>query len=126
VSRDGSRIVGRSDGLDGGIQAFVWDEENGMQALDEMLVELGLDLSGWTLLSANAISADGRTIVGAALNPLGLEEAFVAFVPEPTLCLLLAFASLRLGGLTRPSAARSDRTVAQGVALHLIESNVLR
>ena len=47
-----------------------------------------LDVSGWTLSSATAISADGFTIVGNGTNPSGQYEAWVAnlsheAVPEP-------------------------------------------
>jgi hypothetical protein len=50
-----------------------------MRYLHEVLEqEYGLDLGDWVLTSANAISADGRTIAGEGLNPAGDLEAWVA------------------------------------------------
>ena len=61
-----------------GRRAFIWDEENGMQILQEILEnQYGLDLTGWTLVVAHAISADGNTIVGEGINPAGDDEAWV-------------------------------------------------
>ena len=55
-----------------------------MISLKETLIGAGLDVSGWSLTSANAISADGFTIVGDGTNPLGQREAWVANLsPEP-------------------------------------------
>ena len=41
-------------------------------------VEHGLDLTGWQLLNARCISADGLVIAGSGLNPRGQLEAWVA------------------------------------------------
>jgi hypothetical protein len=79
VSSDGSIIVGKSGG-----QAFRWTQSDGMVSLKETLIGAGLDVSGWSLTSANAISADGFTIVGNGINPSGQSEAWVANLsPEP-------------------------------------------
>jgi uncharacterized membrane protein len=81
VSADGSIIVGTSAN-----QAFRWTQKTGIVSLKETLIGEGLDVSGWTLSSANAISADGFTIVGNGINPSGQSEAWVANlepVPEP-------------------------------------------
>ena len=79
VSADGYRIVGESDG-----RAFLWTQETGMVSLKETLIGKGLDLSGWSLTSATAISADGFTIVGSGTHPSGQSEAWVANLsPEP-------------------------------------------
>jgi len=81
VSADGSIIVGV--GSDWGM-AFHWTQKTGMVSLKETLIGAGLDVSGWTLSSANAISADGFTIVGNGTNPSGQSEAWVANLsPEP-------------------------------------------
>jgi probable HAF family extracellular repeat protein len=90
ISGDGTIIVGECDR-----EAFVWDEENGMRSIKEILVaDYGLNLSGWSLTAANAISYDGMTIVGYGTNPNGNLEAWVATIPEPCTILLLG-----LGGL---------------------------
>jgi hypothetical protein len=79
VSADGSIIVGYS-----GLGAFHWTQETGMVSLKETLIGKGLDVSGWTLYEADAISADGFTIVGRGINPSGQYEGWVANLsPEP-------------------------------------------
>ena len=53
-----------------------------MRRLDTALVnEFGLNLTGWQLFAANAISPDGRAIVGFGFNPSGQPEAFLAIIP---------------------------------------------
>ena len=73
VNADGSVIVGISH------WPFIWTTDEGIRRLDEVLVEdHGLDLTGWELLSAVAISDNGRTIVGLGRNPDGVTEAWIA------------------------------------------------
>ncbi len=89
-SADGSVVVGA--GLN---TAAIWDQIHGFRDLQVLLEdEYGLDLSGWDLLSATAISADGLRIVGYGVNPSGQREAWLATLPEPATLSLLA-----LGGL---------------------------
>jgi uncharacterized membrane protein len=87
VSADGSVVVGRSavggTAPRGDDRAFVWDAEHGMRDLAGVLTDLGADLNGWRLTAARAVSDDGRTIAGDAVDPGGREVAFVAVVPEP-------------------------------------------
>lgn len=85
VTGDGSVVVGSSGG-----KAFIWDAEAGIQDLNELLAnEYNLDLAGWTLTNATAISADGKVIAGNGINPDGIREGWVAVVPEPSAGLLL-------------------------------------
>jgi probable HAF family extracellular repeat protein len=89
VSGDGSRIVGQaaSSGAD---TAIFWDEAGGMRTVKSVLQnEFGLNLSGWTLVDASAISADGTTIVGTGIDPFGAQRAWIAMIPEPGTLLLL-------------------------------------
>ncbi len=82
VSADGSVIVG--SGLSASDrEAAIWDATNGMRELDQILIGLGLDLTGWTLEFATAISADARTVVGTGTNPSGNTEAWLARIPLP-------------------------------------------
>ena len=74
VSADGSIVVGTSDALG----AFVWDAEHGMQSLESVLAEHGLNLTGWNLGQARGISADGTTIMGFGNAPSGATEAWIA------------------------------------------------
>ena len=102
VSGDGSIVVGAGDTFDG-TRAFIWDESHGIRDLNDVLVtDYGLDLSGWDLKVANAISDDGQTIVGMGIHN-GNQEAFVAMVPEPSTGLLLG------GGFVLLAARRRGR-----------------
>ncbi|MEM9176288.1 MAG: PEP-CTERM sorting domain-containing protein [Myxococcota bacterium] len=100
VSGDGS-VVGGVGQTEAFLEAFVWDETNGMRSLQDLLVSEGLDLTGWHLQIAIAIADDGETIVGAGLNPDGETEAFLAYLPEPdgpaplAMCVLLLVAGVR-------------------------------
>ncbi|HSJ97463.1 MAG TPA: PEP-CTERM sorting domain-containing protein, partial [Myxococcota bacterium] len=88
-------------------RAFLWDELNGMRALQDVLEEEhGLDLTGWRLSSASDITPDGRTIVGDGLNPDGKREAWIAFVPEPGTTGLLALGFATLAAQRRPLTPR--------------------
>jgi hypothetical protein len=51
-------------------------------SLKGLLTSLGLDLTGWTLEVAQAVSADGRTIVGYGPNPSGNYEGWVAHLGD--------------------------------------------
>jgi hypothetical protein len=70
-----------------------------MLSLQDVLVFGGAtNLDDWTIVSAEAISADGRTVVGAAIGPNG-QEAFVATIgaiPEPSTIILAACATLAI------------------------------
>ncbi len=52
-------------------------------------MDFGLDLTGWTLNEAKAVSDDGLgnpeslSIVGSGTNPSGFQEAFLAQIPHP-------------------------------------------
>ena len=81
VDATGSTIVG--DYLifgEAGTKAYIWREGQGAVDLYEDLVGnygLGAALSGWQLLVATDVSADGLTIVGQGINPDGCEQAFL-------------------------------------------------
>jgi len=98
ASNDGSVIVGQGTTALGS-QAFVWDATNNMRNLQDVLVAsgLGVELTSWTLTSAQAISADGLTIAGIGTNPAGKTEAWVATIPEPSTFALAALGLLSLG-----------------------------
>lgn len=98
VSDDGSIVVGRGTAATGS-EAFIWREGIGMMSLKDWLIEIGLgtSVSGWKLVDAYDISADGLTIVGQGTNPLGTTEAFIITVPEVSsismLCVILILAA---------------------------------
>ena len=93
ASEDGSTIVGFSTGTFGD-EAFIWDAENGMRSLRVHLISLGVDLTGWWLLEALAISDDGRTVVGFGINPDGDDEAFMAVIEDVPICGLTAITGI--------------------------------
>ena len=78
-----------------------------MRSLQDMLVsDFGLDLTGWRLQGATAISADGQAIVGYGTNPNGQTEAWLAMIPEPGTALLVTVGVLGLA-TSRRRRARS-------------------
>jgi probable HAF family extracellular repeat protein len=112
VSADGSVIVGMSlfnpdDPLTGS-EAFVWTPEAGMQSLFSVLLMQGATgLSGWTLLDATGVSADGRTIAGYGRSPTGISQAFVVTlksIPIPPAVWLFGSALGVMGWLRRKAA----------------------
>ena len=101
VSADGSAVVGRGSSASG-TEAFVWDETNGMRGLMQVLMDQGIDMTGWSLTEARGVSADGLTIVGYGTNPLGQEEGWIAtIVPEPSTALLLGLGLSALAATRR-------------------------
>jgi probable HAF family extracellular repeat protein len=91
VSDDGQIVVGQATtegGLFGAGQstAFIWDQAHGIRDLKQVLTDAGLDLTGWLLTSARAISADGATITGIGTNPDGNGEGWIAHLPRASSC----------------------------------------
>jgi len=89
TSQDGSVVVGRGNYTGSDSDAFIWDDTHGMRELKQVLIDLGLDLTGWNLQDAKGISANGQTITGFGINPSGFKEAWVATIPEPSTALLV-------------------------------------
>jgi probable HAF family extracellular repeat protein len=92
VSADGSLVLGLSgsaaaDAAGMFYEAFLWDAMHGMRSLRSVLIaEHGLDLDGWFLINAQAISRDGRVIVGSGRNPDGEIEAWLVRLDAPPAC----------------------------------------
>ena len=84
TSEDGSAIVGAATNLTTSEErALIWTEQEGMREVRAVLINSGLDLTGWQLTAAAAVSADGKTILGNGTNPQGDAEAWVAVLPGP-------------------------------------------
>jgi probable HAF family extracellular repeat protein len=82
LSADGSVIVGYNS-FDKGQVAFIWTQSEGMQPLQDVLSDAGVDLKSWALRYAMGVSDDGRTIVGWGENPAGEPEAFLVQISQP-------------------------------------------
>ncbi len=81
VSSDGTVIVGQRFGEDRTVEAFVWDATNGMRSVKAVLEAANVNVTGWRLDIAMGVAADGKTIVGAGVNPDGKGEAWRAVLP---------------------------------------------
>src|SRR5262245_61851950 len=79
IGGQGFRII--PDEIQG--EAFIWSPAEGMVNLGAYLAARGFDLSGWTLLDALGISADGRTIVGQGLRGSRREGYIASIWPDP-------------------------------------------
>jgi probable HAF family extracellular repeat protein len=78
VSADGRVVTGYSRSASSQYEAFFWTPETGMLNLREYLISKGVNnLAGRQLVIGQRISANGKYIVGVALNP---NEGFVAFL----------------------------------------------
>jgi probable HAF family extracellular repeat protein len=113
VSGDGAIVVGVNSDGHSYEKPFIWDATHGMRNLQQVLIDdFGLDLSGWTLTSAHAISADGRTIAGTGTH-LGRTEAWIATIPEPSSVALLGLGGVLLLLLRRAATlARARKRIA--------------
>ena len=102
ASGDGSRVVGYiEEAGDGPQRAFFWDAPHGIRLVQDVLEnDFGLDLTGWRLTQAWGVSNEGPTIVGRGIHN-GVEEAFVAVLPEPATLSLLALGALAVIGRRR-------------------------
>ena len=86
VSDNGSVVVGRAltSSSSASDRAFRWTPQKGMQNLQQLLQNAGVtSVSGWILLGATGVSADGTVIVGEGINPAKQREAFRAVLPLP-------------------------------------------
>lgn len=108
-----SVVVGKAQ------DAFIWDSANGMRNLTTVLTDVGLDLTGWALVSARGISEDGLTIVG--YGPTGETEAWLArldsqqvpdpnVIPEPASIAIWSVLGVAVAG----GAWRRRRKLARG------------
>ena len=62
---------------------FIWTSEDGMRSVADVLTDLGVtNHAGWWLGEARDISADGTTVVGAAIDPSYYLRGYVARIPD--------------------------------------------
>jgi len=95
VTDDGAMVVGRGSSVVGN-EAFIWTADAGTMRLADFLTsEVGLDLTGWRLIDATSVSADGSVIAGYGVAPSGGQQAWMARISEPEPeCPVDAFVSL--------------------------------
>jgi uncharacterized membrane protein len=112
MSQDGSVIVGTANGPSG-YEAFIWDAEHGIRSLRDVLIGLGVDMTGWQLDEAAGISYDGLVIVGNVTDPLSHTQGWVADFrpppPEQLPSLAPGGAGILLAGLLGAGAAALRR-----------------
>lgn len=85
VSADGERIIGSAQITGAGNRPFLWTQNDGIKRLSTALVDdfgFASDLEGWSLLSATAISGDGRAIVGQGIDADGNTVAYLALLDD--------------------------------------------
>jgi probable HAF family extracellular repeat protein len=75
VSADGFVVVGFAYDANSNLQAFRWTRGGSMHAVADLLTGAGINVAGWQLNGAAAVSADGRTIVGSGIDPNGRGKA---------------------------------------------------
>ena len=76
-------------------RAMFWDAEHGMRIVQDVLEDLGVDMTGWWLTEAWGVSTNGPTMVGRGRHN-GQEEAWIAVLPEPATLALVAVGALAL------------------------------
>jgi probable HAF family extracellular repeat protein len=105
VSANGSVIVGNGYTSVSApyTEAFIWMPQSGMLNLRTYLMSQGVSgLDNWILTSADAITPDGRTIVGHALSPdITKSAAWIVTIPEPSSLLLAGIAGLAIQLVSR-------------------------
>ena len=72
VDESGDIVVGAC-GFGWDRDAFIWMQSSGMVKLDTWLADQGVDVSGWDLGSATAISDNGKVIAGWGFGPDGMQ-----------------------------------------------------
>ncbi len=81
ISANEKIIVGNAYNALTGSQAFIYTDNFGMKDLQlELQIQLNVDLTGWKLTKATAISANGMVVVGEGVNPQGKTEAWRAVI----------------------------------------------
>lgn len=77
LTPDAALAVGTFKNASGPYYAVSHDAFNGVRNLRDLLITNGVDMTGWELTAATAISADGSVVVGYGTNPNGQQEAWV-------------------------------------------------
>jgi hypothetical protein len=96
VSDDGNFIAGEIEGMPGmpvqlpdvleqttqvPTTAVIWKPDATFRTIVDMLRDSGVMPAGWVLQKAYGLSADGKVVVGAATDPQGVPQGFIARLP---------------------------------------------
>ncbi len=117
VSAEGSIVVGFAQAFGPELltEAVILGPSGNWRTIEELLATSG-HATEWQLLSAEAISADGRTVVGNGISPRGLALGWAITIPEPSTrgMLFVALALLAIAGSglarSRPDGRRQARS----------------
>jgi uncharacterized membrane protein len=83
ATEDGNIVAGSMIGLDDVSRAVLWDQHGNMHFLSNLLDSTGVDTGEAELLTATAISSDGRSIAGQLpLDNLGKPVAYHAVLSD--------------------------------------------
>lgn len=84
VSDDGNVVVGAS-GFGWDRSAVIWTPDTGMQTLADYAAAQGVEIpAGWSLMTASAVSADGKTIAGWGLSETGMQSFVIDLHDAPS------------------------------------------
>jgi len=109
VNADGTVVVG--DAQDEASFSFVairWTQTDGIQSVQELLTAKGVDTTGWTLRSAQGVSADGQVIVGVGRDPNGRTQGWIANLGPITVPFLAFKAKLEIDLDRKPNKDRFE------------------
>jgi uncharacterized membrane protein len=130
-NRDGSIVVGDTAAA-AGMRAFIWDAGSGMRELASVLsTDYGLNVTGWILTRATAITPDGSVIVGWGTNPLGETEGWIARLKCTTISEHCAPKTNSLGcvpsisGSGTPSATATSGFVVKSINMRNNKAGLL-
>jgi probable HAF family extracellular repeat protein len=103
VNADGSVIVGCSGSGGACNQEFLWTAVDGMKSVQALLAAKGVSTTGWTLTSAQGVSADGQVIVGVGVDPSGRQQGWIATLGPPRVPFLAFSAALDITFAAAPN-----------------------
>ena len=88
MNRDGQLVGGFSTKTGGGAKrAFIWDATNGTREMKQVLIDAGIDMTGWELEEVTGISEDGSVICGngklSGVSKGWVASGLPAFSPLP-------------------------------------------
>ncbi len=90
VSADGGVVIGSFTCSGSQNEAFIWTPQAGTRAITQALIDSNVDVTGWTLTSAVAISDSGEVIAGDGFYN-GEQRGWVVTLPRGLQCDAIDF-----------------------------------